>query len=1010
MPEKASLVPIDNFGDLIALQEENKTLTYAQLQQEVKKRAARLKQYSILPGERIAYPFPSSIDSVVNYLSIIESGATAVLLDPHLPKEDLRKLILHSEPVALIGDFDLEIPCLKVEDLSSKTPYKKPQVETPPDPEVAMILYTSGTTGDYKGVLLTHDNVSHAIFLAKTVCEYPLGPGVPVECFLPIYHVFPLIVNILSFLSAGATIRFHPITDVGKVLQQGLPFATTIVPRVLELLDTKIKEELHALSFFAKLARLFRKKVPRYFMCGGAPLALSTHKDLLKYGFSIQIGYGLTETCAAATVTQGTYKFNSVGQIAPSLKMRIDHPNELGEGEVCLQGKTIMKGYFKDPAATREVLQDGWFHTGDLGHIDDEGYLFITGRIKEIIVLPSGKKAMPSDVEAHYKNIRGVKELAVVGIQPKNHVGEEIHAAVVPENPQTTLEEIEKEIFTRSKTLEPHLTIQKIHLVTQIPRTTTLKPRRALIKKMLSEETFIRKVTHPISSDPIHQWIGHWITQNTDLKLSEIDETQLFISLGLDSLKMMQLCEDLSEEYQIDITLLDLDENANIQTLAAFCAKNQGSGTKTSSITPVDHTQPQPLSFIEESIWTYGREPWANFLLSFDFYGPLDATALKRALKDLFKRHEILRTTYTATHRQIHPDFDTTYEFIDLSTSNDQTTQIIQQKQQQRIDPSSLPLFFLTLVKLSDTHHLWILLTSRLILDGASFYLLFEDLSLLYKNHLEKIPTPPLAPPITYADFAAWQKNTPFAEQEAYWQEAFKTMEPLVLTQKTLPRQELPQKEIPFLLPELLCRQLEGIATHNNSSLQTLLFAAYQIALYKFTNQRTFTSRIVTMGRRRTQLQSVIGHLAGSLPIQNDFTQDLPFDTFLLLTQKKLTEATVHSDILGETLVERYGHLAKKPPQISFNVSFNYYSFAKPLQFPNLKVAPHPLPSYLYPPGLDLDCVLMPINKEIYGLLSYRQALFDENTLAPLVKTYIKILNQIAYQATTPISQLGISK
>jgi acyl-CoA synthetase (AMP-forming)/AMP-acid ligase II len=214
MPEKASLVPIDNFGDLIALQEENKTLTYAQLQQEVKKRAARLKQYGILPGERIAYPFPSSIDSVVNYLSIIESGATAVLLDPHLPKEDLRKLILHSEPVALIGDFDLEIPCLKVEDLSSKTPYKKPQVETPPDPEVAMILYTSGTTGDYKGVLLTHDNVSHAIFLAKTVCEYPLGPGVPVECFLPIYHVFPLIVNILSFLSAGATIRFHPISDV----------------------------------------------------------------------------------------------------------------------------------------------------------------------------------------------------------------------------------------------------------------------------------------------------------------------------------------------------------------------------------------------------------------------------------------------------------------------------------------------------------------------------------------------------------------------------------------------------------------------------------------------------------------------------------------------------------------------------------------------------------------------------------------------------------------------------
>ncbi|MCP4149702.1 MAG: long-chain fatty acid--CoA ligase, partial [bacterium] len=164
---------------------------------------------------------------------------------------------------------------------------------------------------------------------------------------------------------------------------------------------------------FSKIHKVFGGKV-RCIVSGAAPLDPEIYTFYDNIGFTVIEGYGLTETYAAIAVNSFTdRKPGSVGLPEYDQDIKINLPNEQGEGEICYGGKRIMKGYFRDQQGTDKVIRDGWFHTGDLGRFDEDGHLFISGRIKDIIVLPSGKKVMPERVEKEYAGIKGVLEIAV---------------------------------------------------------------------------------------------------------------------------------------------------------------------------------------------------------------------------------------------------------------------------------------------------------------------------------------------------------------------------------------------------------------------------------------------------------------------------------------------------------------------------------------------------------------------------------------------------------------------
>ncbi len=300
--------------------------------------------------------------------------------------------------------------------------------------DLASIIYTSGTTGPPKGVMLTHIN-----FLSNCEACYAYIPidsnGVTLS-FLPLSHVFERMAGYYYAIWTGATICYAERMDtVPENLVETAPTMCCSVPRFFEKMQAKILEQVSAapplrqkLFFWAKkvgenvsklhrekkaipvplqiqhalASRLVSKKIQkklggrlRFFVSGGAPLPKELAEFFHAFGVLILEGYGLTETSPVISVNSpNAFKFGSVGKVIPDVEVKIAE-----DGEILVRGPNIMRGYFNNAAATREVIVDGWFLTGDIGRLDEEGFLFITDRKKDIIATAGGKKVSPQNIE-----------------------------------------------------------------------------------------------------------------------------------------------------------------------------------------------------------------------------------------------------------------------------------------------------------------------------------------------------------------------------------------------------------------------------------------------------------------------------------------------------------------------------------------------------------------------------------------------------------------------------------
>ncbi len=310
--------------------------------------------------------------------------------------------------------------------------------------DTASIIYTSGTTGKPKGVTLTHSNIVgelQSIFGAIYADENDA-----LLCLLPLQHVLASVINVLVPLYIGAQVVFADTLKRSEILQAleeaGITILAT-VPQFFYLFHDRIQEELSkqpprmqklfrtmlrlnrfSMRFlglnlgkllFSKVHRSFGASL-RLFVSGGSSLDAKVAQDFHDMGFTILQGYGLTETTGACTVTRVVNNVvGSVGPPLPGVEIRIPSPDETGTGEILIRGPMVMEGYYRNPAETAEAIEDGWFHSGDLGRVDAKGNLFVTGRKKEVIVLPNGKNIYPDELETHYLQSPCIQEIAVIG-------------------------------------------------------------------------------------------------------------------------------------------------------------------------------------------------------------------------------------------------------------------------------------------------------------------------------------------------------------------------------------------------------------------------------------------------------------------------------------------------------------------------------------------------------------------------------------------------------------------
>lgn len=408
-----------------------RTFSYRETEARAAAFAEQLTERGIGEGDVLAIMLPNSLELLIGILAAWRVGAAATPINPTFTSRELdyqlsdskAKLLLASPGV--VAGIDMITPeQMRTEPLTPETSLTHPEIALD---QLALLVYTSGSTGQPKGVMLDHANA--LAMSSQMVQTFDMHEDDHALLVLPLFHVNSIMVSFLSPMSVGGRItvleRFQPDAFIAAV-EQFRPTYFSAVPAIYARL-AELPDEAH-----------FDTSSLRYAICGAAPVS----KELLerverRFNISLVEGYGLTEgTCASAVnPVNGVRKPGTVGPALPGQQIKIVDPegNEapMGErGEVLIAGPTVMRGYLGRPDATAETVRDGWLHTGDVGILDEDGYLSIVDRIKDMIIR-GGENLYPKEIEGYLAEHPAVLESAVIGA-PHALLGEVPVALVVP--------------------------------------------------------------------------------------------------------------------------------------------------------------------------------------------------------------------------------------------------------------------------------------------------------------------------------------------------------------------------------------------------------------------------------------------------------------------------------------------------------------------------------------------------------------------------------------------------
>lgn len=443
------------YGENIALSYVNEeSFTYNDLNSEIEKIKKLLVGQGITKGDKVAILSRNMPNWGVAFFAITSIGAIAVPLLPDFHKDEIQNIIEHSEPKAMfisklmypkiehlpvnlletiIYTDDFEI--VKAKSTTANINYKNNFIIEESD--LASIIYTSGTTGKSKGVMLTHKNIVFDAVQSLSVEQVKSQHRF--LSILPLSHSYENTLGLVVPILQGASVYYleKPPTPNALIpaMQKVKPTHIFSVPMIIEKIyrnqvlpkftNSKILAILYKLSFVRKaLNKLAGKKLLEtfggeleFFGIGGAALDPVVEKFLREAKFPYAIGYGLTESAPLLSGSNPkTSKFKAIGPVMEGVEIKINNADpKTGEGEVWAKGDNIMKGYYKEPELTKDVLtHDGWLKTGDLGYFDKDNFLFLKGRIKNMIVGASGENIYPEEIESVINNFRYVLESIVV--------------------------------------------------------------------------------------------------------------------------------------------------------------------------------------------------------------------------------------------------------------------------------------------------------------------------------------------------------------------------------------------------------------------------------------------------------------------------------------------------------------------------------------------------------------------------------------------------------------------
>lgn len=587
----------------------NNMITYGEAFRIAEQRAAFLQSEGYRKGDVIAILAKSNEEWILAYMAINMVGGIVLPLDVNLPASSYPEMIKKVKAKALFISDEYKGVIKKIKtypvaidkSLEKKKKLKVPKVS---EDDIATYLFTSGTTGKPKIVMLSHKNIFRT---AQSTADISyMSTSDVMLCILPLYHVYALDACFVGPFANGASFVYQTSLkgpDIMKSLAENpitiFPAAPLLWEMFMDGIIKKVKGEsafkYRIFTFFLEYGAIMRKiglgfladkifdpvhaifgRSHRFFISGGAPLKDKYRKYYKSMGFNLVEGYGLTETTGPITLPDVKHNIiGSVGPATPGNEAKIKNINEDGIGEVWFRGDSVMPGYFDNEEANREVFdEEGFFNTGDLGRMDKKGNIFLTGRVKNVIILSSGKNVYPEELESYYKKSEEIEEIAVFGLDRGGD--EKVYAVIVPKDKtEKSFEKIRNEINTLNKGLPSYKTVTDFAIsFDKLPVNSARKVVYRTVIDLLKQGVYME---HENDSAVLRDVLNGTTPAETEivetlrkkLKTKTLYAKQTFADFKIDSLGLVDLTVQLEEELHISI---DMEKFKNLQTMDEILA------------------------------------------------------------------------------------------------------------------------------------------------------------------------------------------------------------------------------------------------------------------------------------------------------------------------------------------------------------------------------------------------------------------------------------------------------
>jgi amino acid adenylation domain-containing protein len=1015
----------------VAVSFEGESLTYAELNARANRLAHHLRALGVGPDARVAICVERGPEMVAALLAILKAGGAYVPLDPAYPADRLRYMLEDSAPAALVtqsslaGTFaGLDVPVVELDAAApawAQGPETNPACEGLTPDHLAYVIYTSGSTGRPKGVMIGHRSlVNHTAWQAEA---FGIGAGdtvlqrTSISFDASVWELWtPLATGARMLLLSSETMK-DPAA-IGRVMaEEGVTIAQ-FVPLLLQAV-------LGALPAGASLPC-------RTLFCGGEPLSAALVEEARAAGVGEVVNlYGPTEATIDSTwhpVPAGDGRVPAIGRPIANARMYVldarGAPAPAGvAGELYVGGAGLARGYLGRAALTAErFVPDPFsvdagarlYRTGDLGRWRADGTLEFLGRT-DFQVKVRGFRIELGEIEAALLEHEAVRECAVV---VRADAGEKRVVAYVVADGETDA------LRTHARRILPDYMVPGAFVALErLP----LTPNGKLDRKALPAPELASGVEKYVAPrTPVEEVLaGIWAEV---LRLERVGVEESFFELGGHSLLATRVVSRVREVFAVELPLRALFEGPTVAEVAGRVEEMRRAEVPVlPPVVPTERTGALPLSFAQERLWFIDRlEPGSgtyNIPAALRLTGALDERALERALGEIVRRHEALRTVFAEVDDapvQVIAPFDgfvlPVEDLAELSESDREAAvgRRAGEEARRAFDLSAGPLFRASLLRLGSEDHVLLLAMHHIVSDGWSGGVLFRELSALYAAYLEGRESPLPELPVQYADYAVWQREQLVGEvlgrQLSYWREHLAGAPELLELPTDHPRpamQTFRGAMVPVRLSAELVERLQALGRSEGATLYMTLLGAFQVLLSKYSGSGDIVVGSPIAGRTRKEVEELIGFFVNTLVLRTDLGGDPSFRQVLRRAREATLGAYEHQEVPFEKLVAELQPERSLSHSPLFQVMFTLENAeGGGSALPGLSV--RGVGAELESAKFDLSLALTATAQGVRGGLNYSTDLFERGTIERMLGHLERVLEQVAADADVRLSQLEL--